>query len=121
MLLSGPWPPKIGEHLAVRTQKGLRTASGICEFLGFCPGITQNEGNLRVKVYQKYSLNVPNNMSLWQDNDSIEYLIDKANVLPVRPMIEVVPSLSRMTRSGRQVIFQVENMDVIESMGNEND
>ena len=38
------------------------------------------------------------------------------SVLPVRPQVEVVPSLSRMTRSGRRVVVQVENFDVISSM-----
>ena len=39
----------------------------------------------------------------------------KESILPDRPQIELVPSLSRITRSGRQMVFQVENIDVIES------
>ena len=106
--------------LAVQTQKDVQM-SPKSEFLGFCPGPPDNHGNLRVKVYQEYSLNVPNNLSLWQDNDSSEYLIDKANVLPVQPTIEVVSNLFRMTRSGQQLNFQVEIMDVILSLGNKAD
>ena len=69
---------------------------------------------MRVKVYNQYFLNVPSNLALWQDNDSTEFIIEKSNVLLVRPQIEVVPSLSRMTRSGRQIVFQVENFEVIQ-------
>ena len=83
----------------------------ICEFLGFVPGIPKEAGNVRVKVYNQYFLNVPTNLALWQDNDSTEFIIEKSNV---RPQIEVVPSLSRMTRSGRQIVFQVENFEVIQ-------
>ena len=61
------------------------------------------------------TLNVPKFLSLWQDSDCTEYLIAKESILPVRPQIELVPSLSRITRSGQQMVFQVENIDVIES------
>ena len=57
-----------------------------------------------------------NNLSLWQDCDDNKYIIEKDSVLPVRPLIEVVPSLSRMTRSGRQMVFQVENYQLIEAL-----
>ena len=114
LLLSGPWPPVVGEHLAVKTQEDGHPTPKICEFLGFVPGIPKEAGNVRVKVYNQYFLNVPTNLALWQDNDSTEFIIEKSNVLPVRPQIEVVPSLSRMTRSGRQIVFQVENFEVIQ-------
>ena len=89
------------------------------EFLGFVPGIPKEAGNVRVKVYNQYFLNVPTNLALWQGNDSTKFIIEKSNVLPVRPQIEVVPSLSRMTRSGRQIVFQVENFEVIQCISAE--
>ena len=88
----------------------------ICEFLGLVKKLPiSGDKNVKVKVYEKYTLNVPNNLSLWQDSDCTEYLIAKESILPVCPQIELVPSLSRITRSGRQMVFQVENIDVIES------
>ena len=113
LLTLGPWPPAVGEHLATRT---LMSRPKICEFLGFVTRSSVAEGNLRVKIYQEFTLDVPNNLSLWQDSDCNEYIIEKESILPVRPQIEVVPSLSRKTRSGRQIVFQVENFDVIESI-----
>ena len=88
----------------------------ICEFLGLEKKLPiSGDENVKVKIYEKYTLNVPNNLSLWQDSDCTKYLIAKESILPVRPQIELVPSLSRITRSGRQMVFQVENIDVIES------
>ena len=88
----------------------------ICEFLGLVKKLPiSGDKNVKVKVYEKYTLNVPNNLSLWQDSDCTEYLIAKESILPVRPQIELVPSLSRITRSGRQMVFQVQNIDTIES------
>ena len=95
----------------------------ICEFLGLEKKLPiSGDENVKVKIYEKYTLNVPNNLSLWQDSDCTEYLIAKESILPVRPQIELVPSLSRITRSGRQItrsgrqmVFQVENIDMIES------
>ena len=110
LVTSGPWPPQVGEHLALLNTTGPQ----ICEFLGFLPS-TIDGANLRVRIFNTYTLNIPNNLSLWQDSDNNEYIVTKDTVLPVRPQIEIVPSLSRLTRSGRQMIFQVENMDVISS------
>ena len=86
----------------------------IGEFVGFCAGLPTNE-NLEVRIFMKFSLDVPNNMSLWQDCDDNKYIIDKDSVLPARPLVEVVPSLSRMTRSGRQMVFQVENFELMKA------
>ena len=69
-------------------------------------------------MYSKYVLEIHSNLSLWQDVDSETLIVRKAAVMPVRPQIEVVPSLSRKTRSGRKIIYQVENMDVIAAMTN---
>jgi len=107
--------------LAVQTQKGVQMSPKSVNFLDFVQDLRIIMRNLRVKVYQEYSLNVPNNLSLWQDNDSSEYLIDKANVLPVQPTIEVVSNLFCMSRSGQQLNFQVEIMDIILSLGNKAD
>ena len=111
LVTSGVWPPKVGEHLALHdSSKG----PIICEFLEFLPE-EHKDVSLRVRMFQKYFLNMPNNLSLWQDNDSDEYVVTKSQILPVRPQIELVPSLSRQTRSGRKMVFQVENMEVISS------
>ena len=75
-MLSGPWPPVVGEHLAVKTQEDGHPTPKICEFLGFVPGIPKEAGNVRVKVYNQYFLNVPTNLALWQDNDSTEFIIE---------------------------------------------
>ena len=89
------------------------------EFLGFVPGIPKEAGNVRVKVYNQYFLNVPTNLALWQDNDLRELITEKSNVLPVCSQIEVVPSLFRITRSGRQIVFQMENFEVIQCISAE--
>ena len=112
MLSNGPWPPAVGEHLAISYRLD---QIKIGEFVGFCDGVPANE-NLQVRIYKKYSLDVPNNMSLWQDCDDNKYIIDRESVLPVRPQVEVVPSLSRMTRSGRQMVFQVENFELMKAL-----
>ena len=39
LLLSGPWPPVVGEHLAVKNQEDGHPTPKIFEFLGFVPGI----------------------------------------------------------------------------------
>ena len=98
MLSNGPWPPAVGEHLAIKYHFD---QIKIGEFVGFCAGLPTNE-NLEVRIFKKFSLDVPNNMSLWQDCD--DNIIDKDSVLPARPLVEVVP----MTRSGEQMVFQVE-------------
>ena len=89
--------------------------SKIGEFVGFCDDSQTNE-NLEMRIYKKHSLDVPNNLSLWQDCDDNKYIIDRNSVLPVGPLVEVVPSLSRMTRSGRQMVFQVENFERIKAL-----
>ena len=112
MLSNGPWPPAVGEHLAIKYRFD---QIKIGEFVGFCAGLPTNE-NLEVRIFKKFSLDVPNNMSLWQDCDDNKYIIDKDSVLPARPLVEVVPSLSRMTRSGRQMVFQVENFELMKAL-----
>ena len=87
----------------------------IGEFVGFCADLPTNE-NVEVRIFKKFSLDVPNNMSLWQDCDDNKYIIDRDSVLPARPQVEVVPSLSRMTRSGRQMVFQVENYELLKAL-----
>ena len=111
MLSNGPWPPAVGEHLAIKYRFD---QIKIGEFVGFCAGLPTNE-NLEVRIFKKFSLDVPNNISLWQDCDDNKYIIDKDSVLPARPLVEVVPSLSRMTRSGRQMVFQVENFELMKA------
>ena len=51
-----------------------------------------------------------------QSLDSSSTYDKKQSVLPVRPQVEVVPSLSKRTRLGRKIVLQVENIDVIASM-----
>ena len=109
MLSNGPWPPAVGEHLAIKYRFD---QIKIGEFVGFCAGWPTNE-NLEVRIFKKFSLDVPNNMSLWQDDN--KYIIDKDSVFPARPLVEVVPSLSQMTRSGRQMVFQVENFELMKA------
>ena len=87
----------------------------IGKFVRFCAGFPTNE-NLEVRIFKKFSLDVPNNMSLLQDCDDNKYIIDKDSLLPARPLVEVVPSLSQMTRSGRQMLFQVENFDLLKAL-----
>ena len=113
MLFNGPWPLAVEEHLAIKYHFD---QIKIGEFVGFCAGLPTNE-NLEVRIFKKFSLDVPNNMSLWQDCDDNKYIIDKESVLPARPLVEVVPSLSRMTRSGRQMVFQVENFELMKAFG----
>ena len=121
LLSLGPWPLCIRDQLIILMLRNSQSNIKICEFLGFVPGLPlQISENLKVKVYEEYTLDIPNNFSLWQDNDNSEYLIERASILPVQPQIEVVPSLSRMTKAGRKMIFQVENFDVIESISNPN-
>ncbi len=49
-------------------------------------------------------------------NALIAVTVKKQSVLPVRPQVEVVPSLSKRTRSGRKIVLQFENIDVIASI-----
>ena len=102
---NGPWPPAGGEHLAILDGSNFKIGEFV-ESLG--------DNQLEVKIYKPYTLDIPNNMSLWQDCDD-KYTVNRNMILPVRPQIEVVPSLSRMTRSGRRMVFQVENHEVIKS------
>ena len=55
-------------------------------------------------------------MSLWQMGSVEIVTVLRDSMLLARPHVEVVPSLSRMTRSGRRVVVQVENFDFISSM-----
>ena len=112
LLSNGPWPPAVGEHLAIKYRFD---QIKIGEFVGFCAALPTNE-NLEVRIFKKFSLDVPNNLSLWQDSDDNKYIIDKDCVLPARPQVEVVPSLSPMTRSGRQTVFQVENFELLKAI-----
>ena len=52
LLLSGPWPPVVGEHLAVKNQEDRHPTPKFCEFLGFVPVIPEEPGNVNVEVYQ---------------------------------------------------------------------
>ena len=54
------------------------------------------------------------NLSLWQYTEKEHNVIPKEDVLPMRPQLEMVPSLSRSTRAGRKMIIQVENMKQIQ-------
>ena len=95
----------LGEHLAVQFEDGLK----ICEV------ITQDEA-VECVIFTQYTLDIDCNLSLWQSLDSSSTYVKKQSVLPVRPQVEVVPSLSKRTRSGRKIVLQVENIDVIASM-----
>ena len=89
----------------------------ICEFVKFIDNpVPDRAENLEVIVYDPYHLEMQTNLSLWQYTEKEHHVISKAEVLPIRPQLELVPSLSRLTRSGRKMIFQVENMDVIDSL-----
>ena len=92
-----------------------RTA--ICEFVKFFDTPEPNsDRNVEVIVYDPYRLEMQTNLSLWQYTEKEHYVISKEDVLPMRPKLELVPSLSQLTRAGRKMVFQVENMDVIESL-----
>ena len=56
---NGPWPPAVGEHLAI---KYCFDPIKIVEFVGFCASLPTNE-KLEVGKFKKFSLDVPNNMS----------------------------------------------------------
>ena len=73
---------------------------------------------VEVIIFDQFTLDIDHNMSLWQMGVGETVTILMNNLLPVRPQVEVVPCLSRMTRSGRRVVVQVENFDVISSMAN---
>ena len=76
LLLSGPWLPAVGEHLAA--SKWPQMVPQICEFLGLKKKLPiSGDENVKVKIYEKNTLNVPNNLSLWRDRDFTEYLIAK--------------------------------------------
>ena len=107
LLSSGIWPPKAGQHLAVQFYDGTK----VCEVAD----IPTSEEMLEVEVivFDQFTLDIDHNMSLWQMGGGETVTVLRDSVLPVRPQVEVVPSLSRMTRSGRRVVVQVENFDVI--------
>lgn len=79
--------------------------------------ITQDEADtVECVIFTPYTLDIDCNLSLWQSLDSSSTYVKKQSVLPVRPQVEVVPSLSKRTRLGRKIVLQVENIDVIASM-----
>ena len=108
LLSSGIWPPKAGEHLAVQFYDGVK----VCEVAK----VSTSGELVDVIIFDPFTLDINHNMSLWQMGGGETVNIMRDTVLPVRPQVEVVPSLSRMTRSGRRVVVQVENFDVISSM-----
>ena len=63
LLFNGPWPLAVEEHLAIKYSFD---QIKIGEFVRFCAGLPTNE-NLEVRIFKKFSLDVPNNLSLWQD------------------------------------------------------
>ena len=108
LLSSGIWPPKAGQHLAVQFYDGTK----VCEV----PEISTSGEMVEVIVFDQFTLDIDHNMSLWQMGGVEIVTVLGDSMLLVRPQVEVVPSLSRMTRSGRRVVVQVENFDVISSM-----
>ena len=85
MLFNGPWPLAVEEHLAIKFRFD---QIKIGEFVGFCAGLPTNE-NLEVRIFKKFSLDVPNNLSVWQDDN--KYIIDKDSVSPARPLVDLYP------------------------------
>ena len=60
LLSNGPWPLAAEEHLAIKYSFD---QIKIGEFVRFCAGLPTNE-NLEVRIFKKFSLDVPNNLSL---------------------------------------------------------
>ena len=105
---NGIWPPQPGVHLAVLTND----ETIIVEVVSLL-----DDDKIEVKPFKKYELDSNfGNLSLWQDVDTDLIIVPKSSILPSRPQIEIVPSLSRLTRSGRRIVYQVENMDLVNSM-----
>ena len=83
-----PWPPTVGEYLAVILEEGLNIVE-----------VVKHQGNVLVSCHflKKYEIEGYDNLSLWIDSDADPVSVEKSAVLPVRPIIELVPSLSTMT------------------------
>ena len=93
---NGFWPPKIGEHLAILYENGVQIGEVVGSDGNSYEKIETPYPNdeVTIKLYSKYMLEIHSNLSLWQDVDSKTLIVDRANVMQVRPQIEVVPSLS---------------------------
>ena len=107
LVANGPWPPELGEYLAVQSVDGLK----ICEVVEI---ISTKE--VEANIFSQFQLDSHVNLSLWQSSRLNTLTVEKQSVLPVRPQVDIVPSLSRRTRSGRNIVLQVENIDVITAM-----
>ena len=89
LVANGPWPPELGEYLAVQSVDGLK----ICEVVEI---ISTKE--VEANIFSQFQLDSHVNLSLWQSSRLNTLTVEKQSVLPVRPQVDIVPSLSRRTR-----------------------
>jgi hypothetical protein len=100
----GPWPPSVGEHLAIKFEGGIEIVE-----------VTNTIPILECHVFKKDDLKELESLHLFCDSDLVSIPFEKESVIPIRPLIDVVQSFSKQTRSRRKIIYQVENVDVINS------
>ena len=103
----GPWPPKPHEHLAIKMQSGW----AIGEMIKL-----ETPTSIILHLFKPFKITGYEHFNLWKDTDSDEIVVEKASVLPARPQIDLVPSLCTMTRSRRNIIYQLENHKMIQSI-----
>jgi hypothetical protein len=107
LVANGPWPPIITDHLAVKTGEGW-TIGEVSELKDSTAALLRLFERVEIPGFEQFSL--------WQDRDGDLIEVSKTSVLPARPLTDVVPSLSTMTKSRRKIIFQLENYMIIDSL-----
>lgn len=102
ILCHGLWPPQLHEHLAIR--------NGSCFSIIEC---IKNDDVICCKLLRKYDLLDAEQLHLYCDTNEEAFEIEIASVFPVRPILDIVPSMSTLTRSRGKLIYQLENYDVL--------
>ena len=102
----GTWPPSLFEHIAILTNEGWKIGE-----------VTQvnDDNHVLLRCFKRILIDGYEEFSLWVDADK-EIVVNKVNVLPIRPLTEIIPRLSTCTQRRRRIVIQVGNPEFIESL-----
>jgi adenylate kinase len=106
--MQGPWPPVIGDHIAVNFEDGF--------YIGEVKAIDSRDSDIVTVTYMKpkrivtaETLIDPRQFWIWPSKEDI-FVTDRKCVLPLRPVLEVaVPPSTR-----RFCVFRLLNFDFID-------
>ena len=99
------WPPVVGSYVVMLL--GLSWRIG-------CVGSHQRD-SVTVLMLERSPNPAQCPNALWVDT-SDEVTVQKQSVLPMTAQLEVVDELSKRTRSGRQIVYKLVNVDAITAM-----